>query len=526
MKTISRKQIKEYIKANLKELVLYGILIVISFVLLSRKVDYMVDELLTFNLSNVRDLFEPAEGVTYSPAGQPFVDAMASNGTFDLSHVWFQQANDTHPPLYYILVHAMCTLHPGTVSIRYAGMINVLFLLLSFWAYRKIIKITIKDENVVFLASVMFVFSAGLLSMVTLLRMYVMAMFWITLFTYQIIRRIEKYETKDFILLGVSAACGALTHYYCVAYDFFISVCVVIICVLKRRYGEIIKYAISMAVAGVVSVLVFPAMITHVFNDERGTESFANLAESDFVSRVARFFAMLSDEIFGGLLAITFCALASLLIALFADKKKTEEERISFATTSRFVCLLIPPTCYFLLVAKSAPFFTERYISPIFAVVLAVVVSIVFAVIKMIMVDTKKTRILVALLIAVVIFCGFKDYEWKYLYRDRLDALNNAERFGGAMANAICVYDQKWKINPDYLEISRCGTSTFYKVPDYDSFSHSVDENLFDEKLALFVIGQDDQLFVDRFMDDHPEYVLACDNGQWGYGHSYYFQKN
>lgn len=528
MKALPVEKIKKFIGENWKSGILYLFLLFVSFVLLSRKVDFFEDELLTYNLANVRDVFAPEDGVTYSPADEPFVEAMASNGRFGLEHIWFQQANDTHPPLYYILVHAVCSLFPNSVSVRYAGIINVIFMLLTFWVFRKIVKLIIGDETVEYLTSVMFVLSVGLLSMVTLLRMYVMSMFWITLFTYLIIRHIDKYEKKDFVYLFLVTLCGALTHYYCIAYDFFISVCVVIICAFHKRFKEIGAYAISMGLAGGASVLIFPAMLVHIFHDERGAESMANLSDSDFVERFKTFFGLLDHELFGGIFGVVAFAMLFLGIALLYEKSSgVDSDSPSFKLALyRYVCVLIPSTCYFLLVAKSAPFFTERYISPIFALVLVGIVGLYYQIIRAVVGKAGTARFIVAILISVMVFLGMKNYEWPYLYREREAALSLAENKGGSSSNAICVYTSKWMINPHYLEISKCGTSTFYKLSDYDSFTDSVNENLFGEKLALFIIGDVERDFVDRFMTDHPEYTLLCDNGEWGYGHSYYFSKN
>lgn len=528
MITIEKGNIKTFVKNNWKIGVLYLFLVFISLILLSRKVDYFVDELLTYNLANVRDLFDPENDVTFTPASEPFIESMASNGKFDLEHIWFQQANDTHPPLYYILVHAICCLFPNSVSVRYAGIVNVVFLLLTFWAFRKIIHLIVDDNIAVYLLSVMFVLTAGLLSMVTLLRMYVMSMFWITLFTYLVIRHIEKYDKKDFCLFFLVTLLGALTHYYCIAYTFFISVCVVIICAVEKRFKEITAYVISMCLAGVGSVLIFPAMLVHIFNDERGTESMENLAHADFFERFKTYFGLLDHELFGGKFGLVAFVLFFLAIVFVAQKRENEEviSKNKKLIVYRYICILIPSTCYFLLVAKSAPFFTERYISPIFALSLAGIMGIIYLAIKSIVGKPDTIRIVFAVLIAVTVFWGLKDYQWPYLYREREEALSAAENKGGLMSNAIVVYTSKWMINPHYLEISECGSSTFYKLSDYDSFAKRVDESLFGEKLALFLIGYVDDDFMSKFVEDHPEYSLVLDNGQWGYGHSYYFLKN
>lgn len=528
MKVISTERIKKFVQNHWKEGILYFFLVFISIVLLSRKVDYFVDELLTYNLANVRDLFEPANDVTFSPADAPFVEAMASNGKFDLEHIWFQQANDTHPPLYYVLVHAVCCLFPNSVSVRYAGIVNVIFILLTFWIFRKIVKLIVNDETVIYLMSVMFVLTAGLLSMVTILRMYVMAMFWITLFTYLVIRHIEHFDKRDFVFLFLTTLCGALTHYYCIAFDFFISVCVVIICACHKRFKEIAAYAISMGLAGGASLLIFPAMLKHIFNDERGTESIENLTASDFFDRFKIYFESLDHELFGGILGITVFVLFFLAIVILSGKSQDiggVDQKVRLYVY-RYVCILIPSICYFLLVAKSSPFFSERYISPIFALALAGIMGLVYWVLKKVTIKADVIRIAFAVLVSVMVFCGLKDYKWQYLFRERETALAEAENKGGSSSNAICVYSNKWMINPHYLEISKCGTSTFYKLTDYDSFAERVDDSLFGEKIGLFIIGTVDDDFYDRFVQDHPEYTLTCDNGEWGYGHSYYFRKN
>jgi Gpi18-like mannosyltransferase len=165
------------IRVNGKEILLYVIFAGILCILLLNKVDFHIDELLTYNLANAESWFHPEKGVTYSPASQPFLDAMTSNGTFDLRHVWTQQANDTHPPLYYVLVHAVCTLFPNTFSIRYAGVINIIFQILTLYVVRKILMLMFGDKKITYIMSVMYILSAGILNISTFLRMYVMAMF-------------------------------------------------------------------------------------------------------------------------------------------------------------------------------------------------------------------------------------------------------------------------------------------------------------------------------------------------------------
>ncbi len=218
--------------------------------LFTRKVDFMVDELLTYNLSNAESWFNPTNDVVYTPAGSPFIQAMVSNGKFDLAHVWKQQTNDTHPPFYYVLVHAICTLFPGKFNVMFAGVINIIFAVLTLFVFRKLVKILVEDDFFIFTISLAFCFSAGVLEGIPLLRMYVMSMFFVTLIAYFVVKNIEFFGWKQYLTLALITICGALTHYYFLVYMFFISTVVNIIMIIQRRYKEVLCYLITCAISG------------------------------------------------------------------------------------------------------------------------------------------------------------------------------------------------------------------------------------------------------------------------------------
>ncbi len=53
--------------------------------------------------------------------------AVKKNERFDYRKVWKNQKNDVHPPIYYILLHTICSFFPGKFSWWYAGSINIFF---------------------------------------------------------------------------------------------------------------------------------------------------------------------------------------------------------------------------------------------------------------------------------------------------------------------------------------------------------------------------------------------------------------
>ena len=111
------------------------------------------------------------------------MNALVADGKFNLSNVWTRQSNDVHPPFYYILVHGICTLFPGTFSVQYLAIINIVFQLLIFAVLRAFLRELTSEEKIVNIISVAYMLCPGVLSITTFLRMYVCVIFWILLFT-------------------------------------------------------------------------------------------------------------------------------------------------------------------------------------------------------------------------------------------------------------------------------------------------------------------------------------------------------
>jgi len=507
--------------------ILYIILCVISLILLVQKVDFQVDELLTYNLANADGWLNPESDVTYSPANYPFIEAMSSNGKFDLGHIWKQQAYDTHPPLYYVLVHAICTLFPGTVSVMYAGIINVIFLLTTLFFYRKILYLLIDNQIVIYILSIMFVFSPGLLSIATFLRMYVMSMFWVTAITYIMLKFIEQFNKRFLISLMIIVICGTLTHYYFVVYTCLISLMAVGIWIREKEIEKAIFYMLSIIISGGVSFAIFPAMKDHILHGARGTESLNNFIQKDLFSHFKAYLIILDNNLFGGLLlAIILIAFILLLIgkiALIRDEnyKNSKMEKI---VIYRYICLLIPILGYILLISKTAPYDTDRYISPIFAVAMAGVMSLLYMSFTNMIISKWKKIGTFAICVVMVASLNWVKCDWNYLYTSSKERLMKADIYGKD-ANAICVYDAAWKINPFYLEIDKCKTSTFYFCMSYDEFVSSVNTNILGENIAFFIIGMDANEFINDFLKDFPVYKIEMDNGQFGYGQSFYLSR-
>ena len=149
---------------NSKVLILYVMYILILLFLFSQKLNYHVDEWMSFPLANQTMELQFEEGVHYTPSSLPFIEIAASDGHIDIANVWEQQSHDTHPPLWYLLLHIICSFFPGTISMRYPAIINLVFQLSSFYSFRKILRLFVEEEKILYYLSIIYIFNTGILS--------------------------------------------------------------------------------------------------------------------------------------------------------------------------------------------------------------------------------------------------------------------------------------------------------------------------------------------------------------------------
>ena len=115
--------------------------ILMTAVIASKK-NMHTDEVLTYGLANAPEgWITLTNGEIYSPARKAWMDYVTvGENRFDYAVVWRNQAMDVHPPLYYALIHTICSFFPGKFSLWFAGAVNLIFAVLTLWASRRLLE--------------------------------------------------------------------------------------------------------------------------------------------------------------------------------------------------------------------------------------------------------------------------------------------------------------------------------------------------------------------------------------------------
>lgn len=477
-----------------KNLFFYVFALIVFCFAIMLKQNYHVDEIYSFGLANNHGniYIDIEDGHKYEPADEPYINYMTvdKNQRFDYGNVWKNQGADVHPVLYYILVHTICSLFPNTISKWYLGIINIFFMLATLVAFRKLLQKLTNNTLLLQYASIFFIFSQAILDIVCFFRMYIMAMFFVTIITYLLLQVYDEeiFSWKKQLSILVVVVLGSLTHYYFIVYLVALCLSVGIGILIQKNWKKFFNLILLMALSESIAIIIFPQMIQHIFFSNRGEESFANLGNSilTYWNSVRTYFRILNYDLMGGMLGYSVVILGIVLIFenIINKKYKIEKENRK-VQINRCMILGASISIYFCIIAKIAVYQTDRYISPIYAVV----ITFVFILIEFILSHFKITQsnkcVIFTIMIAVALVNSWTKGYWEYTYINSLDTIEKAKQYG--TLDCFFIYNGPWRVQPNYLEIKEYNSSTFYQQDSYtDIFAN---DDFYQKEFMVYTVS-------------------------------------
>ena len=283
---------------------------------------------------------------------------------FQYGMVRQMQTYDVHPPLYYFLLHTVCSLFTGMFSKWFGLALNLVFFIIAYWLFARISWEVFRGNRMLTAVScLLFGFQPGVYSGITFIRMYMLLLVWcLAVMCWHIPfwkKEIRLTPGRGISLLLLVAA-GFLTHYYFAVFLFFLAAYTCLYEWLGRKNKKrSIAYGIAVCSGMGIAVLLYPACLSHILRGYRGTEATDAFFElSNTILRLDFFTKLMNASVFGGafwLLVIIF--LCILLTRAFLERKNPEaknRERLFLAQNQGLFCILTVTLGYFLVVAKTA----------------------------------------------------------------------------------------------------------------------------------------------------------------------------
>ncbi len=392
--------------------------------------------------------------------GSYFQDALTATGAerFNYKMVVENQAMDTHPPFYYLLLNFVASLFPGQFS-RWFGIGLNIFLMFFVWAGLYLLfQYFLNRKYLSAFFSTLFCCSYLSFSMVLFIRMYVLLMAiclfqaWYHLKLYDAVRTNSPFlirsHWKSYVVLSLLTICGAWTHYYFIIFQGLISCLFVVILWFQKRRPDMFRYIGCMAASGAFYILLYPASLNHLFFKYRGRDAIHKfLKGSSLFGEVSSMLSNYNEQQYHGLLFWLVLLLLFFTLILFAKHK------IAFFALVKGCLLLLPSLTYFFGISKASPFVTLRYITPVAPLLFAAVVIWVFRLLEKAQLSHKAARILAIFLCAA--FVPICAYWWKSplkpsFFSEKKEVIEELSDISN-----VCVYvtgdEYNWKMWEDYL---------------------------------------------------------------------------
>lgn len=340
--------------------------------------------------------------------------AINKNDIFNYFSVYYNQAKDVHPPLFYFLVHFISCIFYGNFSKYIIFTLNLTFFITTLIIIKKIME-KLDYDNLSIPTMILYGASTGGISTVMFQRMYMMLTFFSLLYLYLTIKLIKNnFEISDTKLWIITILFGFLTQYYFCVYIVILFILVSLYLIINKQYKQWFNYFKIHVISAVIGVLFYPFSIEDIFFSYRGIGSSDGHTKT-FIESIYYYLTQIY-KLFGlnNLLIILFVLL---IITLLYKVIKKSFPKINKGKLFNLVILLIPTLIYILIISKIAPFlgenYTSRYIMLLFPVIAITVIYLLTFIFN------KKSLSIITIIVSILLSInGLIKNTPVYLYKD------------------------------------------------------------------------------------------------------------
>ena len=265
-------------KFKITHVILVFIIIIQSLMMIyvgTQKQEYYIDELYSYVLSNSYDTdrFSHADWIwgawIDSDVLTEFVTVQQGE-KFSYHTVYINNSMDCHPPIYYWVLHTICSFTPDVFS-KWQGLSLNIVLFIAVSVFIHLISTKLFNSDIwALLPNILWGFSIFAVDSCMYIRMYMMLTVFSVAFIYAHILMYRKQITMlKLMAIWVLIYIGAMTHYYFLVFS-FLGVLLFSIYLLRRKD---IKNMLVYGIGSLISVVFMFISYPFVFYQATGSES-------------------------------------------------------------------------------------------------------------------------------------------------------------------------------------------------------------------------------------------------------------
>ena len=252
---------------------------------------------------------------------------------FAYGSVWSNQTYDHHPPLYYMLLHTVCSFFPDKFSLGFGFFLNCIFLIVTQIFLFKTARYIMKDDRLALITCVFYGSAHAALFTFTFIRQYSLLTMLTIMLVYFTARLYSERDLKKALApILIISFLMFMTHYYGIVLAGALTACMCIYMLAAKQITRMLIYGFSMMGCLGLFFAVYPAALTQMF-------SYVPLHESSF--SVSGSFTELLDlitqmQLGASAVFLFFAVIAAVLIAVLLNFISEKEKK------ARCLRILIP----------------------------------------------------------------------------------------------------------------------------------------------------------------------------------------
>lgn len=234
-----------------------------------QKQDFHIDEIYSYILSNSSSL--PGMAVSESiwnnwTGSRPFTELLTvqPEEQFSYADVYNYNSLDAHPPLFYFLLHTICSFFPNSFSKWFGLGINIVLFILTQLTLFSLSKKIFANSLWAIVPCAFFGGTQICFDSFTFIRMYSLLALLTVLLLSLHYEMLHREKQSDFLCCFVITFLGTFSHYYFAITAFFIAASLCFYLLFQKKWKKLFLYAISMLSAVLCVFLLYPAAVSQI----------------------------------------------------------------------------------------------------------------------------------------------------------------------------------------------------------------------------------------------------------------------
>ena len=176
-----------------------------------------------------------------------------------------------HPPLYFLLLHTVCSFFPDVFSKWQSAGLNLVIWVLLLAVLFKLARLMLPSGQAAAVVGI-YAFSLAGFGTAAFLRMYLLQTLFFVCLAYETAMMLKE-NRADYRRLGLIALYSFLclmTHYSSLFYTFFMAAATGVVLLWRRNFALLWRYAVAMLLSVEAFFVVFPSAMDVLFGSLRG----------------------------------------------------------------------------------------------------------------------------------------------------------------------------------------------------------------------------------------------------------------